>query len=94
MTRLSPPDAQPDPKTAQVEPAKAQRKQAELPAGAKLAYTVDEAGLAIGVSRATVFDMIRIGEVVAKKVRGRTVITREELLRVLDEAPPARDVAA
>lgn len=62
----------------------------DLPPGAKLAYTVDEAGPAMGVSRTTVFDMIRNGEVIAKKLRGRTIITRDELQRVIDEAPPAR----
>lgn len=66
------------------------RKEAVLPPGAKLAYTVDEAGPAMGVSRTTVFDMIRNGEVIAKKLRGRTIITRDELQRVIDEAPPAR----
>ena len=66
------------------------KKAVDLPPGAKLAYTVDEAGPAMGVSRTTVFDMIRNGEVVAKKLRGRTIITRDELLRVIDQAPPAR----
>ncbi len=70
--------------------AKAKRKVIDLPPGAKLAYTVDEAGPAIGVSRTTVFEMIREGAVVAKKVRGRTVISREELQRVIDEAPSTR----
>jgi excisionase family DNA binding protein len=56
----------------------------------KLAYTVEEAGRAIGVSRSTVFDMIRVGEVSAKKLRGRTVIARAELQRVVAEAPDAR----
>lgn len=56
----------------------------------KLAYTVEEAGRAIGVSRSTVFDMIRMGELFAKKLRGRTVIIRTELQRVLTEAPDAR----
>ena len=56
----------------------------------KLAYTVEEAGRAIGVSRSTVFDMIRVGELTAKKLRGRTVIARIELQRVLTEAPNAR----
>lgn len=68
----------------------AARKVIDLPPGAKLAYTVDEAGPAMGVSRTTVFDMIRNGEVIAKKLRGRTIITRDELQRVIDEAPPAR----
>lgn len=56
----------------------------------KLAYTVEEAGRVIGVSRSTVFDMIRVGELLAKKLRGRTLITRTELQRVIAEAPDAR----
>jgi excisionase family DNA binding protein len=66
------------------------RQVIDLPPGAKLAYTVDEAGRAIGVGRTTVFDMIRTGQVTAKKVRGRTVIAREELQRIVDEAPSVR----
>ena len=62
------------------------------PAPEKLAYTVMEAGRAIGVSRSTVFDMIRMGELLAKKLRGRTLIPRSELQRVLQEAPDARGV--
>lgn len=62
----------------------------EPTAADKLAYTVEEAGRAIGVSRSTVFDMIRTRELMAKKVRGRTVIARTELQRVLTEAPDAR----
>lgn len=72
------------------ETTKAAKKPVELPPGAKLAYTIDEAGPAIGVGRTTVFAMIREGEVEAKIVRGRRVITRDELQRILDEAPSAR----
>lgn len=61
-----------------------------LPAGAKLSYTVDEAALALGLSRATVWDMLKVGELAAKRLRGRTLIAREELVRVLGEAPAAR----
>lgn len=56
----------------------------------KLAYTVQEAGEAIGISRSTVFDMIRMGELTAKRLRGRTLIARTELQRLLTEAPDAR----
>ena len=66
------------------------RKVVELPPGSKLAYTVDESAQALGVGTTAIWTMIREGEVVAKKVRGRTVIAREELLRVLEEAPAAR----
>lgn len=66
------------------------RKVIDLPPGSKLAYTVDEAAQALGVGVTTMWTMLREGEVVAKKVRGRTVVPREELLRVIDEAPAAR----
>lgn len=70
--------------------AKAKPKVIDLPPGSKLSYTVDEAALALGLSRATVWDMIRIGELKAKTLRGRTVVSRQELVRVIDEAPDAR----
>lgn len=76
--------------TAAANSNETKKKPVDLPPGAKLAYTVDEAGPAMGVSRTTVFDMIRNGEVIAKKLRGRTIITRDELQRVIDQAPPAR----
>ncbi len=66
------------------------RKVIELPPGSKLAYTVDEAAQALGVGATTMWKMIREGDVVAKKVRGRTVVPREDLQRVIDQAPAAR----
>lgn len=66
------------------------RKVTDLPPGSKLAYTVDEAAQALGVGVTTMWTMLREGDVVAKKVRGRTVVPREELVRVIDEAPAAR----
>ncbi len=53
----------------------------------KLAYTVVEAASALGVGRSTLFDMIRTGELQARKLRGRTVVTRAELVRILSDAP-------
>lgn len=70
--------------------AKPKRKVIDLPPGSKLAYTVDESAQAMGLSTTTVWTMIREGEVTAKRVRGRTVVPREELQRVIDEAPAAR----
>lgn len=68
----------------------ATRKRVEVPPGAKLAYTVEEAGAAIGVGRSMLFEMIRTGELQARKIRGRTIITREELQRLLRDAPVVR----
>lgn len=72
--------------------SQAKRKPAELPPGAKLAYTVPETGRALGLSAATIWAMLKDGELVARKLRGRTLICREELERVLAAAPDARAV--
>ena len=66
------------------------RRKADLPPGAKLAYTVDEAAQALGLSVATGWAMLKAGELTAKKLRGRTLVPREELERVLGNAPAAR----
>ncbi|WP_167765258.1 MULTISPECIES: helix-turn-helix domain-containing protein [unclassified Brevundimonas] len=66
------------------------RKAIDLPPGAKLAYTVDEAAQALGLSVATVWAMLKVGEITAKKLRGRTLVPRDELERVLGAAPSAR----
>lgn len=65
----------------------------DLPPGAKLAYTVDESAKALGLSSATVWAMLKDGELKARKLRGRTLVLREELRRVLDAAPLARAAA-
>ena len=62
----------------------------DLPPGAKLAYTVDEAARALGLSVATIWAMLKAGEITAKKLRGRTLVPRDELERVLGAAPGAR----
>lgn len=67
------------------------RKAIRLPPGSKLAYNVDEAAAALGMSDSTVWLMIKEGFVAAKKVRGRTLIAREELQRIVDEAPSVRN---
>lgn len=61
-----------------------------LGAGDKLAYTVGESAKALGLSPATVWSMIKEREVSAIKLRGRTLISRTELERVLAGAPSAR----
>lgn len=62
----------------------------ELPPGAKLAYTVGETAAALGLSPATIWDMLKEGEIQAKRLRGRTLVPREEIERVLAAAPSAR----
>jgi excisionase family DNA binding protein len=66
------------------------RKVIDLPPGSKLSYTVNEAAAGLGVSAATVWAMLKDGELSAKRLRGRTLVPREELERVLEEAPAAR----
>ncbi len=83
------PIAEPSP-TAEPKKAARHRKVIDLPPGAKLAYTADEAAIALGLSVATVWAMLKDGEIVARKLRGRTLVPREELERVLGSAPPAR----
>lgn len=51
-----------------------------LPGGVrKLAYTVDEAAQALGVSRASVYNLIHAGGFPSMKLRGRRLISAELL---------------
>lgn len=52
----------------------------------KLAYGVDEAADSLGVGRSTVWRWIQEGRLKTLKLGGRTLIRREELVRLLDEA--------
>lgn len=49
----------------------------------RLAYGPADAARVMSVSRATVFEWIRQGKVRSVKIGGRTLIAREELLRLL-----------
>ena len=51
-----------------------------------MAYGVKEAAAAMCVSKATVWEWIRQGRVRSVKIGGRTLIRREELVRLLDDA--------
>lgn len=52
----------------------------------RLAYGVPQAAEAMCVSKATVWEWIRQGKVRSVKIGGRTLIRREELVRLLDAA--------
>lgn len=52
----------------------------------KLAYGIEEAARAIGVGKSTIWRWIHDGRVKTIKLGGRTLIRREELMRLLDEA--------
>jgi excisionase family DNA binding protein len=53
---------------------------------AKLSYTVDEAAVAIGVSRSTVYKLVRAGELETFAWCGRTLIRADVLQRAVDRA--------
>ncbi len=52
----------------------------------KLAYGIEEAAMAIGVGKSTIWRWVHDGRVKTIKLGGRTLIRREELMRLLDEA--------
>lgn len=52
----------------------------------KLAYTVQEAAQAIGISRATIFRLIKRGALEAFSYAGRTLIRADVLQREIDKA--------
>ena len=51
-----------------------------------LAYGVKEAAVALSVGESTLWRWIKAGQLRTCKLGGRTVIRREELVRLLDEA--------
>ena len=52
----------------------------------KLAYGIEEAAQAIGVGKSTIWRWVHDGRVKTIKLGGRTLIRREELMRLLDDA--------
>ena len=52
----------------------------------KLAYNVSEAAAALGVSRTTIYNMVREGELETFKWAGRTLIRKDVIQRALDRA--------
>lgn len=55
-----------------------------------LAYRVDDAAAAIGVSRAKVWDLIAQGAIPARKIVGSTIILKGDLEAYLSGLPSAR----
>ncbi len=51
------------------------------------ALNADQAAAFLSVSRATLYRMVRAGEVPTKHLKGRTVFLREELQQLLRELP-------
>lgn len=52
----------------------------------KLAYTVQEAALAIGISRATIFRLIKAKRLESFSYAGRTLIRADVLQQEIDKA--------
>jgi excisionase family DNA binding protein len=57
----------------------------------RLAYTVEEAAMILGVGRDLLFDEIRTGRLRSKKAGARRVIARHHLLEWLDSDAPQND---
>lgn len=57
--------------------------------GGRLAYGVEDAATAMSVGKSTVWRWIHDGKVQTKKIGGRTLIPRSELLRLLEEPDAA-----
>lgn len=53
---------------------------------AKLSYNIGEAAAAMGVSRASIYNRVKAGELTTFKWCGRTLIPAEELLAALARA--------
>lgn len=52
----------------------------------KLSYTINEAAAAIGVSRPTVYKLVKLGELTTFKFAGRTLIRADVLQACIDRA--------
>lgn len=53
----------------------------------RLAYSIREAAKVCGISRQVLYRHSREGKIEFKKVGKRTFVTRDELLRFLEESP-------
>ncbi len=54
----------------------------------RLSYGIQEAYEALGISRATLYRLIKAGDLPCHKLRGRAVVRRDDLLALLG-SPPA-----
>lgn len=54
----------------------------------KIALSPSEAAAAIGLGKSKLYELLRSGEISAKKSGGRTIITVAELQRFIDTLPP------
>lgn len=61
-----------------------------MTADAKLSYTVDEAAEAIGVSRRTIYVLVKQGDLSTFRFAGRTLIRADVLQAAIDRASGRR----
>jgi excisionase family DNA binding protein len=57
------------------------------PVFVRLAYRIDDAAAAIGISRSTLFEYIKDGRIPSRKIGASTVIRHRDLEAFLDAAP-------
>lgn len=60
----------------------------------RLAYSVDEAAIALGIARETVYELIRTGELRSRKAGSRRIVGRHHLLEFLDGGGSLADRSA
>jgi len=61
----------------------------DQPIAERLADTIPEACARLGCSRSTIYLELKAGRLIAVKVRGRTLVSREEQQRYLASLPKA-----
>ncbi len=54
---------------------------------APIAYPVAQASKEIGVSRSRMYELLARGEIPARKLGGRTIILRDDLVRYVQSLP-------
>ncbi len=59
----------------------------------KLAFTVDESCFVANTSRTQIYNFIRDGRLVAHKLNGKTLILRDNLMRLLNTLPTLQSQA-
>jgi excisionase family DNA binding protein len=51
-----------------------------------VAYRIDDAARALGLSRSSIYEMVSHGRLTAVKIAGRTLIPATEIRRIVDQA--------
>ena len=56
----------------------------------KMAFSIDEAAMRVGLGRDAIYGAVRQGKLEAKKMGRRTLVTADALRRYLDDLPSLR----